>query len=191
MVSMKIVNLTGSEIQLKEGNAHISRVYMILKANESEKVSVSANETYKTFQIVSTHPGGHFNLDSDFCNDHKIVYIRIHGNGKVFKDAVPRSNDLVNIKIKNCSGKRIALIEVITPNADHGGLETQLAKLDSGRYHIIEMDATADHRKYYVALVNADDSLSEDRSEIKNEPEDKKITGLNVTFSSNKLHVNP
>ncbi len=119
------------------------------------------------------------------------MYIRIDRNGKVFKDTVPRLNDLVNIKIKNCSGKRIALIEVITPNAEHGGLEMQLAKLDSGSHHKIEMDATADHWKYYVAVVNVDDSLSEDRSEIKNEPEDKKITRLNVTFSSNKLQVNP
>jgi hypothetical protein len=190
MVSMRIVNLTGSEIQLREGNAHISRTYMILKANKSEKVSVSENETFKTFQIVSAHPGGHLDLDSDFCNDYKIVYIRKDGNGKVFKDPVRRSNNLVHIRIKNCSGKRIALIEVITPNAEHGGLEMQLAKLDSQKHHTMEMDTTAGHWKYYVAVVNADDSLSEDRSEIKIGPEDKKIT-LNVNFSSNKLQVNP
>jgi hypothetical protein len=49
---MRIVNLTGSEIELKEGNAHIPSKCMILKANESEKVSVYENQTYKTFQIA-------------------------------------------------------------------------------------------------------------------------------------------
>ncbi|CAM6051871.1 unnamed protein product [Sphagnum compactum] len=192
MVTTRIVNLTGSEVQLKEGNAGLTSAYMILKPNKSEKVSVDINATYKTYIIASTHLGGHLlDLNSDFCTDYKIVYIRKDGNGKVFKDPVPRSNDLVNKRIKNSSGKQIALIEEITPNAEHERLETQLAKLDSGGHHVIEMDPAADHRKYYVAVVNGDNSLSEDRSEINNAPEDKKITRLNVTFSSNKLQVTP
>jgi hypothetical protein len=193
MVSTKIVNLTGSDIQLKEGNAGLTSAYMILNPNKSEKVLVDMNATYKTYIIASTEPGGHLlDLNSDFCTDYKIVYIRKDGNGKVFKDPVPRPNDLVNKKIKHSSGKQIALIEVITANAEHERLETLLAKLDSGGHHSIgEMDPAADHRKYYVAVVNGDDSLSEDRSEIKNAPEDKKTTRLNVTFSSNKLQVTP
>jgi metal-responsive CopG/Arc/MetJ family transcriptional regulator len=192
MVSTRIVNLTGSDVQLKEGNAGLTSAYMILEPNKCEKVLVDMNATYKTYIIASTHPGGHLlDLNSDFCTDYKIVYIRKDVNGKVFKDPVPRSNDLVNKKIKNCSGKRIALIEVITPNAEHGGLETQLAKLESGDHHVIEMDPTADHRKYYVAVVNGDNSLSEDRSEIKNALEHRKTTRLHVTFSSNKLQLTP
>jgi hypothetical protein len=190
MVSTKIVNLTGSEVQLKEGNAGLTSAYRILKANESEKVSVDMNATYKTYVIAST-PGGHLlDLNSDFCTDYKIVYIRKDGNGKLFKDPVPRSNDLVTIKIKNCSCEQIALIEVITQDAEHERLETRLAKLDSGGHHnIVDMDPTANHRKYYVAVVNGDDSLSPDRSEIKKAPQDKKSTHLNVNFKSNKLEV--
>jgi len=193
MVSTRIVNLTGSEVQLKEGNAGLTSAYMILKPNKSEKVSVDMNATYKTYIIASTHPGGHLlDLNSDFCTDYKIVYIRKDGNGKVFKDPVPRSNDLVTKKIKNCSDKQIALIEEIAQNAEHERLETRLAKLDSGGHHdILDMDPTADHRKYYVAVVNGDDSLSQDRSEITNAPEDKKITRLNVNFKSNRLQVTP
>jgi hypothetical protein len=197
MVSTRIVNLTGSDIQLKEGNAGLTSAYMILKPNKSEKVLVDMNATYKTYIIASTEPGGHLlDLNSDFCTDYKIVYIRKDQSGKVFRDPVPRSNDLVNKKIKNSSGKQIDLIEVITANAEHGAehgpLQTRLAKLDPGDQHlIVEMDPTADHRKYYVAVVNGDGSLSEDRSEIKNAPEDKKTTRLNVTFSSNKLQVAP
>lgn len=191
MVSTRIVNLTGSEVQLKEGNAGLTSAYMILKPNKSEKVSVDMNATYKTYIIASTHPGGHLlDLNSDFCTDYKIVYIRKDGNGKVFKDPVPRSNDLVTKRIKNCSREqKIALIEVIAQNAEHGRLETRLANLDSGsHYDIVDMDPTADHRKYYVAVVNGDNSLSQDRSEITN---DKKITRLNVTFTSNGLQVTP
>jgi hypothetical protein len=193
MVTTKIVNLTGSDVQLKEGNAGLTSACMILKPNKSEKVLVDMNATYKTYKIASTQPGGHlFDLNSDFCTDYKIVYIRKDGNGKVFKDPVPRPNDLVNKRIKNSSGKQIALIEEITANAEHEPLETRLETLASGaHYQIAEMDPTADHRKYYVAVVNEDNSLSEDRSEIKNAPEDRRITRLTVTFSSNKLQVTP
>jgi hypothetical protein len=189
MVSTKIVNLTGSEVQLREGNAGLTSTYMTLKANESEKVLVDMNATYKTYVIAST-PGGHLlDLNSDFCTDYKIVYIRKDGKGKVFKDPVPRSNDLVTKKFKNCSREQIALIEEITQNAEHECLETRLAKLDSGGHHdIVDMDPRADHRKYYVAVVNGDDSLSH-RIETKNAPEDKKVTHLNVNFRSNKLEV--
>jgi hypothetical protein len=191
MVSTRIVNLTGSDVQLKEGNAGLTSAYMILKPNKFEKVSVDMNATYKTYIIASTHPGGHLlDLNSDFCTDYKIVYIRKDGNGKVFKDPVPRSNELVSKKIKNSSGKQIALIEEIAAGTDHQRFETQLAKLNSGGHHQIdEMDPAADHRKYYVAVVNGDNSLSEDRIEIKNTPEDKKNKNLNVTFGSNKLQV--
>ncbi|CAK9219419.1 unnamed protein product [Sphagnum troendelagicum] len=196
MVSTRIVNLTGSDIQLREGNAGLTSACILLEPNKSMKVAVDMNATYKTYKIASTEHGGHLlDLNSDFCTDYKIVYIRKDVNGKVFKDPVPRPNNLVNKEIKNSSGKQIALIEVITANAEHKRSETRLAKLKSGGHHkIVEMDPAANHREYYVAVVNDDDSLSEDpedRSEIRNAPEDKKTTDLKVTFSSNKLQVAP
>ncbi|KAG0581240.1 hypothetical protein KC19_4G235300 [Ceratodon purpureus] len=91
MVRVEVINGTGEEIVIKEGNAGIYREVQRIRKGGSHTVSVDENATYREFMCVETKSGLTVTLTSDDCIDYSEVRIKYDENKtKLYFESTPR-----------------------------------------------------------------------------------------------------
>jgi hypothetical protein len=152
MVPTKIFNRTGvAGIRVKEGNGDVINMWFDIPPKQYGRVVIEPNATYRRFRIAPSN----LEINSDYCTDNKIVYVRMDNGQKLFLDPVPRTSTMVKKTITNRTNQRVVLKEVIdAKEGEHDIATTELEQLESRKSHVLEMDPVAEHRKYFMKVIN-------------------------------------
>jgi outer membrane lipoprotein-sorting protein len=152
MVPTKIFNRIGvAGIQVKEGNGVVINMWFDIPPKQFGKVVIEPNATYRRFRIAPSN----LEINSDYCTDNKIVYVRMDNGQKLFLDPVPRTSTMVKKTITNRTNQRVVLKEVIdAKEGEHDIATTELEQLESRKSYVLEMDPEGGHRKYFMKVIN-------------------------------------
>ena len=86
----EVINETGGELSLKEGNAGVYRDIKVLKANDKHVIEIDPNATYREYVVVSAPGGEKVFVTSDDCIDNSTITIKVE-NGVYKFDGKLRS----------------------------------------------------------------------------------------------------
>jgi hypothetical protein len=152
MVPTKIFNRTGVDgIRVREGNGDVINMWFDIPPKQFGRVVIEPNATYRRFRIAPSN----LEINSDYCTDNKIVYVRMDKDQKLFLDPVPRNSTMVRKTIINRTSQSVVLKEVIdAKEGEHGIATTELEQLESRKSHVLEMDPEGEHRKYFMKLID-------------------------------------
>ncbi len=153
MVRTMIFNRTGVEscIRVREGNGDVINMWFEIPPKQFGRVVIEPNATYRRFRIAPSD----LEMNSDYCTDNKIVYVRMDRSQRLFLDPVPRTSTMVKKTIINRTTQSVVLKEVIdAKEGEHDIATTELEQLESRKSHILEMDPEGEHRKYFMKLIN-------------------------------------
>jgi hypothetical protein len=152
MVPTKIFNRIGvAGIQVKEGNGVVINMWFDIPPKQFGKVVIEPNATYRRFRIAPSN----LEINSDYCTDNKIVYVRMDNGQKLFLDPVPRTSTMVKKTITNRTNQRVVSKEVIdAKEGEHDIATTELEQLESRKSYVVEMDLEGGHRKYFMKVIN-------------------------------------
>jgi hypothetical protein len=115
------------------------------------RVVIEPNATYRRFRIAPSN----LEINSDYCTDNKIVYVRMDKDQKLFLDPVPRPSTMVRKTIINKTSQSVILKEVIdAKEGEHDIATIELEQLESRKSHVLEMDPEAEHRKYFMKVIH-------------------------------------
>jgi hypothetical protein len=157
MVPTKIFNRTGVElIRVREGNGDIINMWFDIPQKQYGRVVIEPNATYRRFRIAPiTIAPSNLEINSDYCTDNKIVYVRMDNGQKLFLDPVPRTSTMVKKTITNRTNQKVVLKEVIdAKEGEHDIATTELEQLESRKSYVLEMDPEGGHRKYFMKVIN-------------------------------------
>jgi len=151
MVATKIVNRTGGKLRVREGNGDVINMWFEIPPKQFGRVVIEPNATYRRFRIAPND----LEMNSDYCTDNKIVYVRMDGYQRLFLDPVPRTSTMVRKTIKNTTNQSVVLQEVIdAKEGEHDTATTDLEQLESRKSYVLEMYPEGEHRKYWVKVIN-------------------------------------
>lgn len=152
MVPTKIFNRTGVDgIRVREGNGDVINMWFDIPPKQFGRVVIEPNATYRRFRIAPSN----LEINSDYCTDNKIVYVRMDKDQKLFLDPVPRNSTMVRKTIINRTSQSVVLKEVIdAKEGEHGIATIELEQLESRKSHVLEMDPEGGHRKYFMKLID-------------------------------------
>ncbi|CAM6051369.1 unnamed protein product [Sphagnum compactum] len=152
MVPTKIFNRTGVKgIRVREGNGDVINMCFDIPPKQFGRVVIEPNATYRRFMIAPSN----LEINSDYCTDNKIVYVRMDEDQKLFLDPVPRTSTMVKRTIINRTSQSVVLKEVIhAKEGEHGIATTDLEQLESRKSHVLEMDPEGEHRKYFMKVID-------------------------------------
>jgi hypothetical protein len=152
MVPTKIFNRTGVDgIRVREGNGDVINMWFDIPPKQFGRVVIEPNATYRRFRIAPSN----LEINSDYCTDNKIVYVRMDKDQKLFLDPVPRNSTMVRKTIINRTSQSVVLKEVIdAKEGEHAIATTELEQLESRKSHVLEMDPEGEHRKYFMKLID-------------------------------------
>jgi hypothetical protein len=152
MVPTKIFNRTSvAGIRVRKGNGDVINMWFDIKAKQYGRVVIEPNATYRRFRIAPSN----LEINSDYCTDNKIVYVRMDNGQKLFLDPVPRTSTMVKKTITNRTDQRVVLKEVIdAKEGEHDIATTELEQLESRKNYVLEMDPEGGHRKYVMKVIN-------------------------------------
>jgi hypothetical protein len=152
MVPTKIFNRTGVEgIRVREGNGDVINMWFDIPPKQFGRVVIEPNATYRRFRIAPSN----LEINSDYCTDNKIVYVRMDKDQKLFLDPVPRPSTMVRKTIINKTSQSVILKEVIdAKEGEHDIATIELEQLESRKSHVLEMDPEAEHRKYFMKVIH-------------------------------------
>jgi hypothetical protein len=84
MVETEVLNDTGGELSLKEGNAGVYRVIKKLPPKAKHVFQIDPNATYREYEVTSSPSGEKVFVTSDDCIDYSTITIFVDKDG-VFK----------------------------------------------------------------------------------------------------------
>ncbi|KAG0582722.1 hypothetical protein M758_3G081700 [Ceratodon purpureus] len=77
MVKTEVINDTGGELSLKEGNAGVYRDIKKLAPKGTHTIEIDPNATYREYVVVSTPSGEKVFVTSDDCIDNSTITIYV------------------------------------------------------------------------------------------------------------------
>lgn len=83
MVKTEVINATGGDLILKEGNAGVYRDIKKLREGDKHVIEIDPNATYREYVVVSTPSGEKVFVTSDDCIDNATI--TIVDSGGVYK----------------------------------------------------------------------------------------------------------
>jgi outer membrane lipoprotein-sorting protein len=152
MVPTKIFNRTGVDgIRVREDNGDVINMWFDIPPKQFGRVVIEPHATHRRFRIAPSN----LEINSDYCTDNKIVYVRMDNGQKLFLDPVPRTSTMVKKTITNRTNQRVVLKEVIdAKEGEHDIATTELEQLESRKSYVLEMDPEGGHRKYFMKVIN-------------------------------------
>lgn len=97
-VSTKLVNKTGGEILLQEGNQHVYKAIAKLGNDKEHVITLDPNATYRDY-VILTMPNMtqlESNISSDDCLEYSEIEVKRDGNGTYFLEMKPRKKTTVD-----------------------------------------------------------------------------------------------
>ncbi|KAG0577583.1 hypothetical protein KC19_5G166300 [Ceratodon purpureus] len=93
-VKTKVINKTGGEIYLQEGNVSVYKVVAKLCNDESHVISLDPNATYRdyVFMIMPDMTQLDSSISSDDCMEYSEIKIMRSANNSYFLERVPRAS---------------------------------------------------------------------------------------------------
>jgi hypothetical protein len=136
---------------VREGNGDVINMWFEIPPKQFGRVVIEPNATYRRFRIAPND----LEMNSDYCTDNKIVYVRMDGHQRLFLDPVPRTSTMVRKTINNTTNQSVVLQEVIdAKEGEHDTATTDLEQLESRKSYVLEMYPEGKHRKYWVKVIN-------------------------------------
>ncbi len=136
---------------MREGNGDVINMWFDIPPKQFGRVVIEPKATYRRLRITPSN----LEINSDYCTDNKIVYVRMDRDQKLFLDPVPRPSAMVRKTIINKTSQSVILKEVIhAKEGEHDIATTELEQLESRKSHVLEMDPEGEHQKYFMKVID-------------------------------------